>query len=883
MLSAMWLTGLLKHRTARALGIAGGVALTVALLASIGAFVASSAEVMTERAVANVPVDWQVQLAPGTDPQTVLALLDDTHLVESVGYANTDGFSASTRGTVQTTGPGKVLGISATYHQNFPAELRPLLGTRDGVLVAQQTAANLHVGLGDSLSINRVGLPPVVVTVDGVVDLPYADSLFQAVGVPNGIAPQAPPDNVLLLPEAQWHQIFDAQQTARPDSIRTQLHVRLPRSALPHDPGSAYSFVQQRSNNLEARVAGSAIVGDNLLARLDGVRSDALYAQVMFLFLGLPGAVLAALLTVGIAASGADRRRREQAILRMRGASTGQVLRLATIEALAFGLAGAVFGLALAAVMGAIVAPAGVPLSPTLWLWSGGAALAGLVLALGAGVLPAWLHARYSTVVAARVAVGRPVQPLWQRGYVDVVILLVAAIAFWQAAATGYHLVLAPEGVAQTSVSYQAFLGPLGLWLGVGLLAVRLCQAGLARGRRLLAEAVRPIAGGLSGVSAAALGRQRVLVTRGLVLVALAFSFATSTAAFNATYNAQSQVDAALTNGADVSATAPTAWASGPEVAALAQLPGVVAVQPLQHRLAYVGNDLQDLFGVDPTRIGEATTLANAYFANGDAHASLAALAAQPDALLVSGETASDYQLHPGERVNLRLQNGQDHQYHLVPFTFVGVVREFPTAPKDSFLVARSDYLAQQTGIDAAETVLLRTDGSPLDVAARVRAVVAAVPGARVNDVGSTHATISSSLTAVDLRGLTQLELAFAVLLVAGAAGLVLALGLAERRRTFAILAALGASGRQLGGLLWSEGLLILLGGGVLGVALGLGVAQMLVTLLTGVFDPAPEGLVIPWAYLGLLGAAAAAATSLAVMGAASAARRPVVEVLRDL
>jgi putative ABC transport system permease protein len=135
----------------------------------------------------------------------------------------------------------------------------------------------------------------------------------------------------------------------------------------------------------------------------------------------------------------------------------------------------------------------------------------------------------------------------------------------------------------------------------------------------------------------------------------------------------------------------------------------------------------------------------------------------------------------------------------------------------------------------------------------------------------------------VDLRGLTQLELAFAVLLVAGAAGLVLALGLAERRRTFAILAALGASGRQLGGLLWSEGLLILLGGGVLGVALGLGVAQMLVTLLTGVFDPAPEGLVIPWAYLGLLGAAAAAATSLAVMGAASAARRPVVEVLRDL
>lgn len=46
--------------------------------------------------------------------------------------------------------------------------------------------------------------------------------------------------------------------------------------------------------------------------------------------------------------------------------------------------------------------------------------------------------------------------------------------------------------------------------------------------------------------------RQRVLVTRGVVLVAIAFSFAVSTAVFNTTYNAQSRVDAELTNGADV-------------------------------------------------------------------------------------------------------------------------------------------------------------------------------------------------------------------------------------------------------------------------------------------------------------------------------------------
>ena len=68
---------------------------------------------------------------------------------------------------------------------------------------------------------------------------------------------------------------------------------------------------------------------------------------------------------------------------------------------------------------------------------------------------------------------------------------------------------------------------------------------------------------------------------------------------------------------------------------------------------------------------------------------------------------------------------------------------------------------------------------------------------------------IGSSLTAVGLAGLTRIELAFAVIMVAGAVGLVLALGLAHWQRGFAVLSALGAKPRQLGAFLWSEGLLI--------------------------------------------------------------------------
>jgi putative ABC transport system permease protein len=53
---------------------------------------------------------------------------------------------------------------------------------------------------------------------------------------------------------------------------------------------------------------------------------------------------------------------------------------------------------------------------------------------------------------------------------------------FWRTAGTGYQIVLAPEGVPQTAVSYEAFLAPLGLWIGVALLTLRLWSGGLGEG-----------------------------------------------------------------------------------------------------------------------------------------------------------------------------------------------------------------------------------------------------------------------------------------------------------------------------------------------------------------------------------------------------------------
>jgi putative ABC transport system permease protein len=885
MILSRWIKGLFTYGSARIFGAIAGIAVTIAMLGSLGTFLASSSSTLTRRAISDVPVDWQVLLTGRADGSAVREAIGKSTSVaamEEVGYADVGGFVAATGGTVQTTGPGKVLGISPEYRSVFPMEIRQLTGLEQGVLVFQQTAANLHVKEGDSITIKRTGLPPVQAKVAGVVDLPYADSLFQAIGVPSGTAPQAPPDDVVLIPGNEWHRLFDPQAKIRPDTVHLQFHVRIGHD-LPANPVDAYARVTHLSNNLEASIAGGGIVGNNIAARLSAVRADALYAGILFLFLGLPGAVLSILLTIAIIASGKEHRLKEQALLRTRGASIGQILKFETMEAVIVGIGGTITGIAFAVLAGSSIAPVSILKSNANLFQVAGAAVAGFVLAVIAVLYPAYRQARMNTVSSSRPLVRATGKALWRKLYLDVLLLVVSSFVYWKTASTGYQVVLAPEGVSQVSVHYDAFIAPFCLWVGGVLFAIRLWENSLERRRGMLSRLLKPVAGNLSGIVASSISRQRVILTRGVVLVALAMSFAVSTAIFNTTYNAQSLTDARLTNGSDVTVRGVTAFPPGSKLVELRSLPGVSGIQAMMHRFAYVGNDLQDMYGIDPEHIGDATGMSNAYFAGGDAKATLSLLAKNPDGVLVSEETRQDFQLHEGDRLNLRLQFASDHQYHVVPFRFSGVAREFPTAPKDSFLVANATYIAEKTGINAREIVLMKAKDDPLLLSRRAQEVVSSIPGARVTDIGSVRKAISSSLTSVDLHGLTRLELMFAVLLVMGATGLILVLSLNERRRNFAILDALGARSSQLGAFIWSEGLLILVGGALIGALLGFGIAWMLVKVLTGAFDPPPEHLFVPWNYLMSLVVSALGSTIVAVFVVKTISHRPVVEELRKL
>ena len=68
----------------------------------------------------------------------------------------------------------------------------------------------------------------------------------------------------------------------------------------------------------------------------------------------------------------------------------------------------------------------------------------------------------------------------------------------------------------------------------------------------------------------------------------------------------------------------------------------------------------------------------------------------------------------------------------------------------------------------------------------------------------------------------------------------------------------------------------------VLGAVLGTALARVLVSVLTGVFDPPPSALAVPWAFLAGLALAIVACAVAASLVALSQARRAPVAALRE-
>jgi putative ABC transport system permease protein len=869
----------------------------VGLLAAMLLFVGHSLAAMTGSAVRSVPLDWQGPVASYRAATTVAqGVRHQPGVAEAAAtatapFAGVEHASASA-GTIHAGG-GAVLAVPPGYLSHIDT-FRFLRGSlrSGGIVLDQQLAATLQAQPGDTITLTpRRGARPVRLPVSGVALVTAPDQLFQPLNPLLGPAPAQPPANIAILPLATFvariapalPTLASATGTAAVPGAQTgtqwQVQAQVARPALHGGPAKALQQATQLRNRVERTLPGRIVFVDNLGDSLNAAAGDALYAETLYIMLAVPGALIALGLAYLAALGTAERDRRDLALLRARGARRRDLVWLATLESLALGL--------LAGPLGTGLAFVALKLAGTAAGAGSGRVLATLAIsvclaALGAAAarVAAGLVAFRASIGEARRSVRRATSPLWQRLYLDLIAFAAAGLVYWLTARTGFSAVVNPDSNPTLSLSVYMFLGPALLWLGATLLLIRLRGGAIVW---LTGRLTNGRARTTRGFLLASASRRGAAINRGLLVLGLLLAFGVNLGIFTATYDQQARVDAQLTLGADVVATAPAGTLARTSLLGrIAHLRGVAGVSAIDHAYAYVGPDLQDTFGIDPATLTRATSLRDSYFLGGTAAETMDRLRKTRDGVLVSKETITDYSLNIGDLLRLRVLDHTTGRFRIAPFHVVGIVQEFPSAPKDSFMVTNVAYLRAVTHDPGPNVVFVRASGDP-DVLAHHLAAVTAHFGTSVKSIRQQTAQTVSSITTVDLRGISRIEDIFIIVLAAAAMALFLTVSLAERRHELATMTALGASLRRAAAFLWSEAALVLVAAIALAAVLGWLLAEMLVAMLQHVFDPPPDRLAVPWGFLaGLGGAALAGCLVAAALAALQVRRLPLAAILRE-
>lgn len=863
------------------------LAAAVALLGAMLLFVGHSLGTMSSTAVRSVPLDWQAPLTSYSAARRVSAAVGrQPGVLEAAPVATAPFAGIEHRAPVGTirSGAGSILAVGPGYLDHI-GTFRFLRGAlRPGEIVFdQQLAATLQVQPGDIVTLEaRAGAPPRRFRVSGVALVTAPDTLFQPLNPLLGPAPAQPPADIAILPLQTFARtLAPALGTVAPTNpasavpgaqtgIQWQVQAQVDPRALSGSPAHALKRATQIRNTVERTLPGQVQFVDNLSDSLTSAVGDALYAETLYIMLAVPGALIALGLAYLAALGTVERDRRMLALLRARGATRRQLYVLAALESAVVGL--------LAGVVGTGAAILAVHLAGSAGSTGIGRVLAtfGICVALAfLGALTARVGASSTifrrSVIEARRSVEREVKPLWQRLYIDLAALAVAGLIYWLTSRTGFSAVVNPDSNPTLSLSAYMFFAPALLWLGAALLLVRLRGRALAW---LAARATGSRASSWRGFLLASAGRRGGALNRGLLVLGLLLAFGVNLGLFTATYDQQARVDAQLTLGADVVVSAPPGTITKRSLIGLiAGEPGVAGASGVDHSYAYVGPDLQDTFGVDPRTLTRGTSLRDSYFLGGSAAQMLARLRSTRDGVLVSKETITDYSLRTGDLLKLRVLDRTSGRFRVIPFHVVGVVQEFPSAPRDSFMVTNLAYLQRATHDPGPNVVFVKAADDPVALAHRL-AVTTRRDGTLVKNIRQQTAQTVSSITTVDLSGISRIEEGFALALAAAAMGLFVAVGLTERRQEFATMAAVGASLRQIAAFLWSEAALVVVAALALAGLLGWLLAEMLVAMLQHVFDPPPDHLAAPWGFLAGLASAAIVGTLAAAALAALGIRR---------
>jgi len=848
-----WLTARTIRRAPRRLVLGTlGVAFPVAMLAATLLFVDDADRAMTR--VALQPVQMEMRALGRSLDIDMTSVSHDLSAVPAVARA--EPFAATTV-VVQAPDTGKwtarLIAVNPSYFAGRPW-LRVVSGhPRGGALLDEALRNTPGFATARDVSIALPGDAPklsLTLPVTGTVDLrdattwfaiPYGDVQGDVVAVPRSLVIDFATFQRDILPVLQeWathggiSPVFDPGSTDLPP-VSLESHLSVDHSAYPPNPSRAAAWSGQLRTRLERTAPGAILVADNAAETLVLAETDATNAKILFLLLGIPGVLAAGALGLAAGSALAEANRREEALLRMRGATSGQIIRVAAADAAVVGLCGSIVGLLAAAVAVSLVT--GGP------VWRGVAAgelATTTILALAVGAVTTVIRLlrlrraeRGSEVAVERHLLERGWTPLWKRAHLDLIFIALGLIVLGINRLAGGLSQTPIEGTS-LALSFYVLLAPIFLWLGVTFLAVRVVLAILSR--RAQRGQPEPLASWRAAATRWT-GRRPARMAVALMLGALAVAFGTQVLTFAATYRTAKVTDAQAALGSDMRITPNDPTNKLPAIGSQ-----ITAISPFRLVPAQAGSDRKTIMAIDLSSYPAVSTMAPRILQGQGPQA----LANDPLGVLLLKELAVDFEVGPGDTLPITIYPDDFEKSTNLKLHVLGVYGSFPptTPPPD-----------QPAELVVSAAAIPKTVPAPPDFyLARVTpghqiSAAAAELGRSLDDrfaVTTAGNPFQRGLTALNLAGLGRIEALGAALIAAVGVAVLGAFVVLERRREFAILRAVGAETSQVLTGPAQEGIVVVLGSLLIGVPVGLGLALIEVRVLALFFALPPPILTVP-------------------------------------
>lgn len=867
-----------RHNGRRTFSSILGVLLAVTFVSGTLIAIDSSTRATLDGMLANIPGDLSLTRSTGStfdvgafrDNIASLAGVQDVDL-----YREQYIWGVTNNTSMRYPIYADLVGIDPAH---VPSPLRNVANTggwdvpNGSALVSDAFAASLGLHRGDSIFLQNQ-----VYTMGNTTNYTVSLTIVGLLGaVPptssctNGYCMPGPfynPDLIVVRFENMPWILRGLSMTAAPYDLAGQIWIDRLYYVNPYDTAASKTNIARLVYRIQSLLFGYGYVADNLSSQLDAFQSVMTGLRIEFLLLSTPVILLGVYLgAIGVDLSHAERRR-ELAILKTRGASRSQLVRLLLSESIFGGLVAAVLGLAAGILLsrfllGVVNPYAGLTARPGDFLVTRDTVLTVVLLSVALMALVTFRSARRTASLPVVETLRYYAPGETKTGYnprLDIVLLgvgiLCYALVVYQAMTAGglFTFLVGPLlGLALPFVPILIIIG-----------ATRLATRSTTKVYELTSRACEPLAKNMHHIIRRNLSRNPRRASNIAIIIALGLGFGVFTLSFFASSQLNQTMQLRASLGADIVVQrypyyVPGGYTYTPDPGFAANLSAVPGVKEVT-RLTSLGSVYSyvtpspspyygsyqsvQYFGLDPQSYFNVTQPDTWYFTDGDAAPALAALEV-PGQVLVTQYLADATGIVPGVAfplyMNIWNSTSLMQENYYLNVTVAGIVRALPGLPGSAFggygwygfgptsnvyavygshaTFQKFENLSSSQGSSNDAYFISLVPNADWKTA---KEDMMSLGGSNVQVYQEQLEMLQGSIGAQSTNGFMAMEVAFIVVILTAGLCLILYAATLERDTEFAAIIARGATGWQTAGILVGEGFSILLVGLAVGAGMG--------------------------------------------------------------